>query len=114
MLVIGFSAGIDFEQALRWSFERQPDFLLQFADRTRIVLFSATKMAGGRRIPRAGKRVLAHRTLLQKHFASRIKYQHMHRAMQEPATMHLSACFPADNPIAFIYHIKYFITHNRG
>ena len=45
MLLAGLIAGIHFEEPLGCSFGHEADFLLQFAHRTRVVIFAAAKMA---------------------------------------------------------------------
>src|SRR5277367_3493820 len=71
-------------------------------------------MAGRRRIPFAGGDVLAHRTLLEKHLAARIKHQHMHRAMPQPARMNLAPRVLPDHLVALVDDVKNFFGHGQN
>src|SRR5207244_12352 len=63
--------GRDLEQPFRRSGQLQTDFLAQFPNGTLVISFAGVQVAGRRRIPRAGKAVLLHRSLPQKQFAAR-------------------------------------------
>jgi uncharacterized protein (DUF486 family) len=106
-----FLARVNFEKFFQRQIYFQPKLFAQLAHRARVVILARVHVAGRRRIPFAFGRVFEHGTFLEKHLATRIEHQHMHRAMPQPARMNLLARRLPDHLVALVDDVKNFFAH---
>src|SRR5262249_37058216 len=111
MFLISLGRGRKLEQPLWRIGQFQTDFLAQLANGTNVVFFPGIQITRCRGVPETWLAVLAHGTFLEKHLASSIEHQDVHRSMHKPKSMDLTTRSMVHDFVAFIDNVKDFFAH---
>lgn len=105
----GLHAGLDSKPARGSLADPHAYFFAEFADCRGIIVLAGIEVPRTGRVPQTGRKVFAHRTLLQKDPARRIENEHMYRPMPQTPGMHLAAECPVDDLVAFVDDVEPFL-----
>ena len=103
--------GIELEEFLERAGGNHAEFFAEFPEGTCIVVLARIQVAGRRGVPQSWEHVFGQGSLLHEDLAARVKHQDMRRPMAQAKAMNITTCFSANDRIARIDHVEYFVRH---